>query len=228
MRFVLAVVLPVLVVLTPFAFAGGSAVAQATPTVARSETACDRAPRAVDEIRALAETTRSAAEVVQDVSDFPNALPSGSPANRETIVEIRSMLDDFAACIQSGQILRSFAYLSDHYLTEEAFLDEDFLVSLETATPTPEAEAGYFIVRTLDRVERLADGRVGAVVTYGGACEGSQPDPTCVYYVLFIEEQGVWFMDNVIDRLVSPNGDDLLSVPEYLEQQGTPVATPAA
>ena len=226
MRGVLAIVLPVLVVLTPFAFAVGSVDAQVTPTVTRSEVTCDRAPRTIDEIRALADTTRNAAGAVRDVSDFPGVLPSGTPVRPETNGEIRAMMDDFAACIQGGQILRGFAYLSDHYLTDQAYLDEDFLVSLETATPTPEAEAGYFVVRTLDQVERLADGRVGAVVTYGGACERSQPDPTCVYYALFVEDQGRWFMDEVIDRLVSPDGDDILSVPEYLELQGTPVATP--
>ena len=167
------------------------------------------------------------AGVLTTLEDLPTELPSGVPVDAVTASAIRVMLDEFAACVVSGEQLRGLAYFSDHYISEAGPLDESVFAGL-AATLTPEPDPAFFSIANVDRIETLADGRVGAVVTAGGGCEGSQPEPTCTVYAIFVQERGRWSFDEQIRTLAAPDGSGVLTVPEYLERQATPVATPAA
>ena len=186
---------------------------------------CSREPRTVDELRRLAPRAQSGPLVPRTLEDLPTDLPSGVPVDPETVLEIRAMLDEFAACLLSGDLLRGYAYFSDHSIQAAGPLDERFLAIL-AATPTPEPDPTFYAIADISRAERLADGRVGAVVTASGGCERSQPEPTCVFYAIFVQAHGRWVIDEQIRELAGPDG--VLTIPEYLERQGTPAATPAA
>lgn len=195
-----------------------------TAVTDRPAATCAREPRSVDELIAIA-GVRESAVVISSFEELPDTLPSGAPVEPATADEIRAMLDEFVACILSGEQLRSYAYFSDRFLRDAGPIDEGYLSTL-AGTPTPEPDQTFYAVDDVSRIERLADGRVGAVVTYGGGCERSQPEPTCVYYTIFVEERGRWSFDEAIRELIGPDG--FMTVSEYLAQVGTPIATPGA
>ena len=223
---------PVLVLLTLLTMVMGlresrvGAATPATPVAGMAPSRCVREPRSVDEIRALA-GVRERAVVISTLEDLPRELPSGVPVDAAAASAIRAMLDEFAACVLSGDQLRGFAYFSDRFIHDAGPLDESYLASL-VATPTPEPDQTFYSIADVSRIETLADGRVGAVVTASGGCERSQPEPTCTFYTIFVQERGRWSFDEQIRELAAPDGSHVLTVPEYLEQHGTPAATPAA
>ncbi len=197
---------------------------QATPVTDRPVATCGREPRTVDELIAIA-GVRESAVVISSFEDLPDTLPSGAPVEPATEDEIRAMLDEFVACILSGEQLRSYAYFTDRFLRNAGPIDEGYLSTL-AGTPTPEPDQTFYAVDDVSRIERLADGRVGAVVTYGGACERSQPEPTCTFYLLFLEQDGQWFIDDQIRFLTTSDRSEFLTVPEYLARETPQVATP--
>lgn len=214
----LLTILTMLSVIVPPASLAG----QATPPSGLAPARCVREPRTIDEVRALA-GVRENAVVIRSFGELSDALPSGLPVEPATAEEIRATLDEFAACILSGELLRSYAYFSDRFMRDAGPLAEEY-VAILAGSPTPEPDQTFYSIDTVSRIERLADGRVGAVVTAGGGCERSQPEPTCTFYALFVQEDGRWSIDEQIRELRGPDG--FLTVSEYLEQQETPVATP--
>lgn len=125
----------------------------------------------------------------------------------------------------TGDGFRLFAYFSDDWLSSGR-LSPSAIDDL--ATPVPAASPDEISVRVVTDIERLPDGRVGALVTLGGLCEQSQPQPICVQYIGFVQQDGLWHVDFQIDTLTGPNGYGIIPIAEYLQEHGTPVATPAA
>ena len=156
----------------------------------------------------------------------PTALPHGTPVDADTAGEIRTMLDQLAACAMTGDTPRLYAYFSDHWLSS-GFIGPQFIDQLVGATPTPVAVPNTIFVRDVTNIERLPDGRVGALVTIGGLCEQSQPQPTCVQYMGFVQQGGLWYVDYQITAIAGPHGG-VTQLGQYLQEHGTPVATPAA
>lgn len=196
--------------------------AHPTPIAQHPSAMCIRAPRTVDELIAIA-GPRQTPVIIDDFGNLPDSLPTGTPVDPDTAAEIRVMLGEFAACILSGELLRSYAYFSERFIQDAGPLDEGYLASL-AATPTPEPDQTFYSIDDVSQVERLRDGRVGAVVTAGGGCERSQPEPTCTFYAIFVQDQHGWVIDEQIRDILGPDG--VLTVSEYLELPGTPVSTP--
>lgn len=187
---------------------------------------CSREPRTVEELRRLASPAPSGPLAPTSLDDLPTQLPTGTAVDARTGAAIRSVMEQLGACFLAGDQLGGFAYFSDGFVRSLRSFTEDELLALATTTPTAEPDQSFYSVEDVSRVERLDDGRVGALVTAGGGCERSQPKPTCVNYVLFVEEEGLWLIDGTINELVVPGEPFPVIVAAYLEGQGTPVATP--
>lgn len=199
---------------------GGSALKgaalQATPGTTTAS--CDVEPLSIEKLRELAATP--------DVSrgeflTWPT-LPVGDPADPATEGAINAVVRQFEACTNAQDDLRWLALLSDNFLA--GMVSEETIAEL-AATPTPIPEDKRLVVTGPWDVQILADGRVSAAVIYDDA-GNLYPDMTRVKLLLFVERNGRWFIDEMIDRVMieGRNDDDF----ENLRPLGEVVPFPPA
>lgn len=125
---------------------------------------------------------------------MPAAVPpTGTPADEQTVAEINATWRQFIACINAGDLARTFAFLSDDKVRGDFALDivagasEDDLIAYLTATPVPLPPAQsapffpFYDVRVLD------DGRV-AVVAPGEGGPGE--------VLIFVNDGDRWLVDD--------------------------------
>ena len=142
-------------------------------------------------------------------------LPAGEPADAETVDAVTATVRHVFACFNAGDFRRALSLFSDDLVrsfgaepgTNEADI-EGFLAATPVATPEEERLA---LVRVVDVVV-VADGRVAAVVVSIDPTTGGINELTDLVY--FIEQDGQWLVDEVIEGIVIP--------------AGSPEATPAA
>lgn len=218
--------LVLLIALTGWTSGSDRVLDRTTPASQSDQATCGREPRTVEDLRRIAPPPPSGPVIPTAIEDLPTELPSGAPVDAETVSRIRAMMDEQAACFLDGDELAGLAYLTDGFLRTIGSLSEENLDRLATTTPTPEPDPTFYSIEDVSRVERLDDGRVGAIVTAGGACERSQPEPTCTFYLLFLEQDGQWFIDDQIRFLTTSDRSEFLTVPEYLARETPQVVTP--
>jgi hypothetical protein len=161
---------------------------QATPTASLTSTTCAVAPRSTAEIFALAETTSAESASV-------STLPTGDPADPATTIAITAVLQEMAACLSAGDMLRFYALHSDGWLRRSLGVVQG-MAMLTTSIPALDDghEARYLGPW---HVEILADGRVMAAVLLVVG-DDLRPDPDRTRVLLFIHRDGRWLVDETI------------------------------
>ncbi len=168
---------------------------QATPATRSESATCEVSPRAIGEILNLTEVTPTERLAI-------GPLPEGEPADSATTTAIAATLEEMAACLTAGQMLRFYALHSDDWLRYFAARVEG-LLTLTTSTP-PLDDGDRAVYLGPWRVQRLSDGRVMAA-TLLRVGDGLRPDPNRVRVLVFVERDGRWLVDETIE-VVRVNG----------------------
>jgi hypothetical protein len=176
--------------------APGAGAQEGTPTSGHDIPAaaeCTVEPRSADELRALfREAAATGVAASPEASPTPAVPPAGDPADEQTVAEINATWRQFIACINAGDLARTFAFLSDDKVRADFVFDiasgasEDDLIAYFMATPVPlppDQSAPFF---PFDDVRLLDDGRV-AVVSPGEPGQGE--------VLIFVKEEDRWLVD---------------------------------
>ena len=200
-RLVLLVPL-VAALLAPLAFGRlAPAAAQRDYPVTPDPADCAVAPRDPDDLLALwyDDGTLIASPAAED-APAEATIPLGEPADADTVAAIEETVLAVFGCFAAGDFLRATAYFTDdlaaNYGPEPGTPEDDARAFLE-ADPEPEGNEGRILAIT--DVMALGDGRVGAFVV-----EETGGDPPFSSYVLFVEEDGAWLVDELIEFSAPP------------------------
>lgn len=158
---------------------------QATP---EAPVTCAVAPRSFEEVAELAEQAPEEAPAI-------GPLPEGEPVDAETAEAIAATLQEMAACLTAGQMLRFYALHSDDWLRRFASHVEGITTLTTSTVPLDDGERAVYLGPW--RVQRLADGRVmaGTLLRVG---QELRPDPSRVRVLVFVERGGRWLVDETI------------------------------
>ena len=168
--------------------AQGMEARQATPVAERARGVCEVAPRPVEEILALAERP-------PEEDGAALSLPEGAPAEPETAAAIAATLEEMAACLTAGQMLRFYALHSDEWLRRFAAQVEGITTLTTSTVPLDDGERAVYLGPW--RVQMLPDGRVTAATLLRVGDE-LRPDPGRVRVLVFVERDGRWLVDETI------------------------------
>ncbi|MGH2534945.1 MAG: hypothetical protein ACRDJW_22015 [Thermomicrobiales bacterium] len=169
----------------------------ATPTTPgpTDPAACTVAPRTLPELRQLiVDAGQAGATPSSEPSPVSlSALPTGEPADIETIAAITATVEQFMACINAGDALRFVAFVSDDFLRTVA-ADLGFVLddTTELQTPAPLDEDEWTRLGEVTAARVLPDGRVGAVII------PAPPDDEPVFFI-FVEEGDRWLIDGFVE-----------------------------
>jgi hypothetical protein len=161
---------------------------QATPTASMTSTTCAVAPRSTAEILALAETTSAERASV-------STLPTGDPADPATTMAITAVLQEMAACLSAGDMLRFYALHSDDWLRRALGVVQGMAMLTTSIPPLDDGHEARYLGPW--HVEILADGRVMAAVLLVVG-DDLRPDPDRTRVLLFIHRDGRWLVDETI------------------------------
>ena len=207
---------------------GGALAQDATPYVDRSpnpEECVVANPRTVEDLQAIygtpaptgaGEATSAAEQATPDVT----TLPTGTPADAETVAAIEEWARINFACGNAGNYLAGLSMVTEDMIRSavgEAVYDEDLIAALE-ASPVPLPEDQQTDLLGVRNVIVLEDGRVGALIDYmahSGQTEGINGHETDFF--IFENVNGVWLLDEVYQNLEGIYGPE-----------ASPVASPAA
>jgi hypothetical protein len=149
---------------------------------------CDVAPRVIEDILNLTAVTPD--EVLEI-----GPLPEGEPADPASTAAIAATLEEMAACLTAGQMLRFYALHSDEWLRRFAAQVEGITTFTTSTVPLDDGE--YAVYLGPWRVQRLPDGRVMAATLLRVGDE-LRPDPRRVRVLVFVERDGRWLVDETI------------------------------
>ena len=127
-------------------------------------------------------------------------LPEGEPADVETTAEVVATLRELIACVNSGNFLYIFAFLTDDLFREftmEPISEQE--VEFLRATPPALDPDQYGTLVDVREVTVLPDGRVGALMD--SIFPGEEPGVVQVDYVILEEVDGRWLLDELIEDL---------------------------
>ena len=164
---------------------------QATP---EAPVACAVAPRSFEEVAELAEQAPEEAPAI-------GPLPEGEPVDAETAEAIAATLEEMAACLTAGQMLRFYALHSDDWLRRFASQVEGITTLTTSTVPLDDGDRAVYLGPW--RVQRLPDGRVMAA-TLLRVGNDLRPDPSRVRVLVFVERDGRWLVDETIRVLRIP------------------------
>lgn len=184
-RMVIAVALGLTVVAAP-ATAQESTPATGLP-VTPDPAECVAAPRPIADFAALVGTPAPA--------PLENGgRERGEPTDPETTAGITATVRELVACFNAGDWQRTAALYTDAgFAADFAGMTREDLRGIE-ASPTPIDAMGRVALIAVRDIERLPDGRIGAVVVVGA--EGT-PD---IYALLYFSQDGErWLIDYVVD-----------------------------
>ena len=165
-----------------------TAAALATPVAKNSPVACTVAPRTFEDVATLS---------AFDPGEAPpfEQLPEGEPADPATTTAITATLEEMAACLTAGQMLRFYALHSDNWLRRFAAQVEGITTLTTSTVPLDDGERAVYLGPW--RVRRLSDGRVMAATLLRVGDE-LRPDPSRVRVLIFVERGGRWLVDETI------------------------------
>ncbi|HEX2282747.1 MAG TPA: hypothetical protein VHG52_13400 [Thermomicrobiales bacterium] len=189
----------VLVVVLTGALQSGVKAQGATPTadfITPDPDECMVEPRSLEALTALAAPSGAAATPQAAAESTPSDLPTGGPADAETIAAVTATATELFACYNANDLLRVFALFTDDYL-ERAFAAEGvtgealgFFAAPQAARPEEERES----VSVRD-VQVLPDGRVGAFLVVRNPAAA---DSEAVDFTVFVEAEGRYLIDDVV------------------------------
>src|SRR4029079_12506370 len=80
---------------------------------------CTVAPASIDHLKSLFDAAKASAPATPATATnpIPPTPPAGQPADAQTITEINATWRVFASCIDAGDMLRTFSFLSDKKIT---------------------------------------------------------------------------------------------------------------
>jgi glutamine cyclotransferase len=123
-------------------------------------------------------------------SDFP----SGEEVDDATIGELDDLVQQYAACINSGDFLRYSALYTEELLLQQGYQiywpREDVVAMLESGLEAAAPES-KLVIGPAYSVRLLEDGRVGAayVFEHGDAAENA--------FIVFEQQDGQWRLDEI-------------------------------
>ena len=168
---------------------------QAASPTAAGAASCKVAPRSLG---ALIELTETSGGLVQSAAlgtpIAPQVPPSGGvPADRDVTAAAEELVAEQVACTNAGDLPRAASLWSDDYVRRLlGGLSIEVLTELSTPTPLPEVDQA--VLKSVQDVRVLDDGRMSAVVT--------TTDATSL--VVFVESDGRYLIDDSI--VLSPRG----------------------
>jgi hypothetical protein len=184
-QIVVAVALGVAVLASPVAAQEGTPATELPVTPDPAE--CMAAPRPTAEFAALVGTPVPAPR-----ESFER--PRGDAADAETAAAVTATVRELVACLNAGDWRRAAALYTDAgFAVAFVGTSEQDLAVLE-ASPQPVEEMGRVVLIAVREIERLPDGRVGAVVVTGA--EGT---PDMYTFLFFTEGDDRWLVDDVVD-----------------------------
>ena len=158
---------------------------------------CTVAPRSEENLRALfREVAATPVLDSPEASPAPAVLPTGGPADEQTVAEINATWRQYLACLSSGDQARMFALLSDNMVRRQFVVDiafgvtEDALFTYLAATPVPLPADQLVPFAPFTDVRVLGDGRVAVV----GPGEMGRGDVR-----IFVKEDDRWLIDDWFD-----------------------------
>ncbi len=181
---------------------------------------CRVAPRPVDDYGRLLSGTPVASPAPTRLM-VPDALPTGRPADEETIAEVAALMRELPACGNADDTRRASALFTDAFILAGGPIDPATREEILAATPRPLPPAERVSVAGIRDVLVLDDGRVSAVVTLAGNTEDAHPAPGRTLLVFFARVGGRLLVDDMLDRIVPPGSGEFVWVADA-------VATPAA
>jgi hypothetical protein len=191
---------------------GGSLAQDATPAADISPNPEDCVVanvRTVEELQAIygtpapagaGEATSMAEMATPDITK----LPTGTPADAETVAAIEEWAHINFACGNAGYYLAGLSMVTEDMIRNavgEAVYDEDLIAALE-ASPVPLPEDQQTDLIGVRNVIVLEDGRVGALIDYeahSGQTEGINGKETDFF--IFKQVDGVWLLDEVYQNM---------------------------
>jgi hypothetical protein len=201
--------------------AGASLAHDATPAADTSPENCTQAPRALEDIQAIAGTPApegagEATAAAMNANEQSVDLPTGQPASQDAIDGIMATIEQNIACYNAGDYLAGFGGVTDHFLQSQvglALFDEDFVATM-TASPVALADDQQTTLVGTSDFTLYDDGRVGVLVSY------TSPTPQAegingleIDLWIFQEVDGRWLLDESIQDLE-----------QQMEAMGSPVA----
>lgn len=136
-------------------------------------------------------------------------VPGGEPVDDETRAEVIAVIEQLIACVNEGDLLRSFALFEDEYLRRvidpEGLMAEDVAIELGKSFATPSAvdQSSATTLVEVVSVERLEDGAVAVVFRTRTGGEGDSGNDTVDLFVLR-EFEGSWL---IVDGLTGISND---------------------
>jgi hypothetical protein len=179
------------------ASAQSSPASNATPAgmVFPDPSECTIEAQSVDHLKDLFDAVKAAGPATPSAEANAEAPtpPSGQPADAQTITEINAAWREFVACINAGDLLRTFSFLTDAKIsgdfTEDVangLTDDNQLVAFFSATPVPAHADNLMPYVPNQDLRVLSDGRVALVY----------PDEVLIW----IKIDGRWMIDYQFDR----------------------------
>jgi hypothetical protein len=168
---------------------------QATPAPTSTAMTCDVAPRSTAEVLSLAEADSS-----ETASTL--ALPTGDPADPATTAAITAVIQEMAACLTAGDMLRFYALHSDDWLRRTLGVVEGMAIQTISIPTLDDGNRALYLGPW--RVQILADGRVLAAVLLVVSDE-LRPDPDRTTVLVFVHRNGRWLVDETITSVRVPD-----------------------
>ena len=171
---------------------------EATPAsdfVTPDPEACQIEPRTIENLASFLATPSASPAVDAATPQVPDA-PDGVPADVDVVEGITATAYELYACYNANDFLRVFAFFTDGYMTR-SFASEDIAPDAIGlfATPIPAQAADERFSISVQDVQVLVDGRIGAnVITHSPLGDGAD---TPTYYI-FVEQDGRYLVDDAI------------------------------
>lgn len=176
---------------------------------------CTIEPTTVEALQALYGTPAPAGageanSLAESETPEVDVIPTGTPADEATTAEVTAAIQRQFACNNSGNLLASLAGISEHFISTEignAVFDEDLVAALEASPVALPADQQVVLLAVRD-VTVYEDGRVGALIDYtiAGNPEGNSGQETDLF--IFVNEGGVWLLDDSFENLEDTYGPD--------------------
>jgi hypothetical protein len=168
---------------------------QATPAPTSTAMTCDVAPRSTAEVLSLAEADSS-----ETASTL--ALPTGDAADPATTAAITAVIQEMAACLTAGDMLRFYALHSDDWLRRSLGVVEG--MAIQTISIPTLDDGNHAVYLGPWHVQILADDRVLAAVLFV-VNHDLRPDPDRTRVLLFVHRDERWLVDETIATVHVPD-----------------------
>ncbi len=138
-------------------------------------------------------------------------VPLGEAADAETVAGVVATAREVLACFNAGDFPRALSLFTDdaiRTLTEEDPISEEELSAFLSATPEAVPAGQQSTLLAVTDVMELENGRVGAFLATTDPFVG--PD---TIYVIFIQEDDRWLIDEITEFLVPGGGVEATPAP---------------